>query len=424
MNKRIIYPKKKKIIKKNTKIVSTDKNDTNREFGTEISNVNKNKKEIKYPKFNKQKENLNNICILPKDEKDETEEELGNKKTKKYPIKKKTKPNKSKINILIKKIGKISINKNDKEKKDIGIGDYDLINNNDNDNYNDDPISEYRAEIMSNLFKGEMDNRPDYSLFPSIKDKNDNNILSFLKRFSFINFFILFQRELSLKQETLFLSINLFDRYIQKITLDKNYPQDLNLIAMTCLFISSKNEEIYPPYLINFIDIFTYRYPKKAILQKEDEILSALDFKVIISSPLLFLKIFCDNNNINEKEDKNEMNLCFHGAQFLLEICMIEPKFCELKPSLQAAICLYLARKYLLCGIRYNYRVWTFDLTFKTDYSEIQIKKNIKIAVNTIKDFYGNVYTKNFMAIPLYIKYYSSEKLRVSYKFKKIFNGE
>ena len=118
------------------------------------------------------------------------------------------------------------------------------------------------------------------------------------------------------------------------------------------------------------------------------------------------------------------MNLCFFGAQFLLEVCMIEPPFCELKHSLQAAICLYLSRKLLLCGIGYNYKVWTYDLIFNTTYSEIQIKKDIKIAVNTIKDFFGNVYTKNFMAIPLYIKYYTFKNLRVSFKLKKIINGE
>ena len=81
--------------------------------------------------------------------------------------------------------------------------------------------------------------------------------------------------------------------------LEKKCLQDLNLIAITCLFISSKNEEIYPPYLQNFLDIFTVKYPKRAILRKEDEILSALDFKVIISSPLLFLKIFCCNIDKN-----------------------------------------------------------------------------------------------------------------------------
>ena len=278
---------------------------------------------------------------------------------------------------------------------------------------------------MRDLFQGEMKNRPNYSIFPEINDKKENSILSFLKRFSFINLFISFQRELMLQQETLYLCINLFDKYIQKMTLEKKFSQDLNLIALTCLFISSKYEEIYPPYLKEFIEGFKNRYSKRDIYLKEDEILSSLDFQVLTSSPLLFLKIFCQNNNEYEnKEIKKEMDLYFFGAQFFLEICLIEPKFCALKPSLQAAICLYLSRKFLLNHTgKYN-KVWTFELTFKTNYSEIEIKKNIKIAVNTIKNFFENVYTKNFMVMPLYIKYYSIEYSKISMKLKKIIIDE
>ena len=116
------------------------------------------------------------------------------------------------------------------------------------------------------------------------------------------------------------------------------------------------------------------------------------------------------------------MKLIFDCAQFFLELCLIEPKFCELKSSLQASICLYLARKCILNDLRKNnIKVWTFDLTFKTNYSEIQIKKYIKIVINVIKNFFGNIYTKNYMAMPLYIKYMNFEYSRVSYKLKNIF---
>jgi len=116
------------------------------------------------------------------------------------------------------------------------------------------------------------------------------------------------------------------------------------------------------------------------------------------------------------------MKLCFNGAQFFLELCIIEPKFCELKPSLQAAIGLYLSRKFLMNYT--NDKVWTCDLCFKTNYSEIEIKKDIKIALITIKNFFGNIYTINFMATSLYIKYSSLEYSRVSSKLKKKFINE
>ena len=414
-----MYPKKiitKKIsIKNNCQDISKDKNDNSREFGIEISNFNKNKKEIKYPKTNKLKENTNNITIYPKSGKLK-KDDLDNKNKKKYPPKKENKPNKSKIKILIKKINTFSINENNEE----------IDNNNKFMIYNENPIKEYEEDIINHLFKEEIKNRANYTLFPNITDKTDNIQLSYLKRFSFINLFISFQKELILRQETLYLTINIFDRYIQKRTLDNKQSQDLNMIAITCLFIASKYEEIYPPYLKEILDIFNKKYEKRDILLKEDEILSSLDFQVITISPLLFLSIFCQSNDECEnKEIKKEMDLCFHCAQFLVELCLVEPKFCELKPSLQAAICLYLARKLLLCDYgNSNNKAWTFDLAFKTNYSEIQIKKYIKIVIYTIKNFFGNVYTRNFMAMPLYIKYITLEYSKISFKLKNIFIGE
>ena len=54
-SKKILYPKKQE---KNSSYDSTKKN---REFGIEISNMNKNKKEIRYPKPSNSKENVNNL---------------------------------------------------------------------------------------------------------------------------------------------------------------------------------------------------------------------------------------------------------------------------------------------------------------------------------------------------------------------------
>jgi len=392
----------KKIKERKYKNKSIDENTNNREFGTEISNINK--KEIKHPK----KEKSNNIFIYPKDRSISFDKRIK----KRNPKKKLNKPNKSKIKSIIKNANKIVDRDSDRK--------INCYNNNNNEILNLNPIEEYKKEIMNYLFEEETNNRANYSTFPNMEEKNNNKmILSYLKRFSFINLFISFQRELFLRQETLYLSINLFDRYIQKIFSENKISEDLNVIALTCLFIASKYEEIYPPYLKEFLESYKNKYNKEEIFSKENDILSSLDFQILIISPILFLKRFClDEKNGNEEI----MKLCFNGAQFFLELCIIEPNFCQLKPSLQASICLYLSRKFLLdCS---NGKVWTYYLSFKTNCSEIEIKRYIKIALKTIKNFFGNVYTKNFMAIPLYIKYYSLDYSRVSFILKKKFINE
>ena len=384
--------------------------------------MNKNRKEIKYPKQGKSKENVNNIKAISYSKNDFNFN--NNKKKKKSKsrkgkskITKYNKPSKAKINLLIRNINQISLDKTDikKDKKD-------------NKNileikYYENPIEEYEQEIMKNLFSQETKNRPIYSLLPQPCDKNINKLnLTYMKRFSFINLFISFQHELELKQETLYLAINIFDRYIQKLNFKGIISDDINKIAITSLFIASKYEEIYAPYLKEFIQIFRLKYLKREIFIKEDEILSALDFELLTVYPISFLKKFCLYNikDLSQKE-KSEMELCFNGAQFFLELCLIEPKFCELKPSLQAATCLYLARKCLLFK-NGGGKIWNYDLEFRTNYSEINIKKNIKIALKTIKNFFGNVYTKNYMALPLYIKYESIDYLKIANKLKLIIN--
>ena len=391
-----------KIKERKYKNKSIDENTNNREFGTEITNINK--KEIKHPK----KEKSNNIFIYPKDRSISFDKRIK----KRNPKKKLNKPNKSKIKSIIKNVNKVVDRDSDRKTN--------CYNNNNNEILNLNPIDEYEKEIMNYLFEEETNNRANYSTFPNMEEKNNNKmILSYLKRFSFINLFISFQRELLLRQETLYLSINLFDRYIQKIFLENKISEDLNVIALTCLFIASKYEEIYPPYLKEFLESYKNKYNKEEIFSKENDILSSLDFQILIISPILFLKRFC----LDEKNENEEiMKLCFNGAQFFLELCIIEPNFCELKPSLQASICLYLSRKFLLdCS---KGKVWTYYLSFKTNCSEIEIKRYIKIALKTIKNFFGNVYTKNFMAIPLYIKYYSLDYSRVSFILKKKFINE
>ena len=86
--------------------------------------------------------------------------------------------------------------------------------------------------------------------------------------------------------ETLFLTINLIDRYLSQQQVSR---QKLQLVGVTCCFIASKYEEIYPPDLRDFVYVTDKAYTKQQILQMEGEVLMALDFAVTVASPLLYL---------------------------------------------------------------------------------------------------------------------------------------
>jgi hypothetical protein len=63
-----------------------------------------------------------------------------------------------------------------------------------------------------------------------------------------------------LRNETLFLTTDLIDRFcVEKTVLRSNFQ----LLGITALFVASKYEEIYPPELCDFTKITDYTYNKE-----------------------------------------------------------------------------------------------------------------------------------------------------------------
>ena len=65
-----------------------------------------------------------------------------------------------------------------------------------------------------------------------------------------INWLIIIQVEFNLLPETLFITVNIIDRYLSKQKISLN---QLQLLGITAMFIASKFQEIYPPIMTDFI---------------------------------------------------------------------------------------------------------------------------------------------------------------------------
>lgn len=57
--------------------------------------------------------------------------------------------------------------------------------------------------------------------------------------------------------ETLFICVNLIDRFSSKSLIKR---KDYQLVGVTCMLIAAKYEEIYPPYVDNFVYITDHAY--------------------------------------------------------------------------------------------------------------------------------------------------------------------
>ena len=77
--------------------------------------------------------------------------------------------------------------------------------------------------------------------------------------------------------ETLFLTINLIDRFLAKHQIQAG---DMRLLGISAMLIATKYEEIYPPTVKDFIIISKRKLSAEHILQMEMLILSRIQFEV------------------------------------------------------------------------------------------------------------------------------------------------
>lgn len=134
--------------------------------------------------------------------------------------------------------------------------------------------------------------------------------------------------------ETLFLAINLMDRFLSK---EKVQVDRLQLLATGALFIAAKYEEVYSPSIKNYAYITDGAYTENDIREAENYMLKSLNFDISYPSPYNFLRRI-------SKADNYDINARTIG-KYLLEISAIDHRFIGYLPSLCTAASMYIARK-------------------------------------------------------------------------------
>lgn len=134
--------------------------------------------------------------------------------------------------------------------------------------------------------------------------------------------------------ETLFLAINLMDRFLSK---EKVQVDRLQLLATGALFIAAKYEEVYSPSIKNYAYITDGAYSENDIREAENYMLKSLNFNISYPSPYNFLRRI-------SKADNYDINARTIG-KYLLEISAIDHRFIGYVPSLCTAASMYIARK-------------------------------------------------------------------------------
>jgi len=105
-------------------------------------------------------------------------------------------------------------------------------------------------------------------------------------RSTLVDWFASLRKQLGLRRETLFLTVNIVDRYLSLVEVRQRH---LQLVGVAAFLIAAKFEEIKPPDVKDLVYYTADAYTRQEVVKKEIDILSKLHFEVVSPTSYHFL---------------------------------------------------------------------------------------------------------------------------------------
>lgn len=208
--------------------------------------------------------------------------------------------------------------------------------------------ADYAPDIFARLFREEMLYLPLPNYMEQQMDINAK------MRAILIDWLIEVAMKYRLRPETLFLTVNIIDRYLSQV---KVVRKKLQLLGVVAMFIASKFEEIDPPRVSDFVYITDNTYTKADIFQWECQVLATLEFRIVVPTPAHFL---------DELLQANRCEACHAElAKYILELALLDYRLICYTPSHLVAAALLLSN--MLIGRR---PVWPATMSQSTRHAE------------------------------------------------------
>ncbi|XP_030536004.1 G2/mitotic-specific cyclin-2-like [Rhodamnia argentea] len=168
-----------------------------------------------------------------------------------------------------------------------------------------------------------------------------------------------------LMHETLFLTVNLIDRFLARQSVVR---KKLQLVGLVAMLLACKYEEVSVPVVGDLILISDKAYTRKEVLEMESLMLNSLQFNMSLPTPYVFIRRFL---KAAESDKKLEV-LSF----FLIELSLVECEMLKFPPSLLAAAAVFTAQ----CTL-YGFRQWTKTCEWHSNYTEAQLLECARMMV-------------------------------------------
>ncbi|KAI1831492.1 hypothetical protein DTO006G1_1789 [Penicillium roqueforti] len=225
----------------------------------------------------------------------------------------------------------------------------------------DDPLmaAEYVVEIFEYLRDLEIITLPN----PDYIDHQPD--LEWKMRGILVDWLIEVHTRFRLLPETLFLAVNIIDRFLsaEVVALDR-----LQLVGVTAMFIASKYEEVLSPHVANFSHVADETFSDKEILDAERHVLATLEYNMSFPNPMNFLRRI-------SKADNYDIQTRTLG-KYLMEISLLDHRFMCYPQSHISAAAMYLARLILERG------PWDATLAHYAGYTEEEIDPVFQLMVD------------------------------------------
>jgi len=209
-----------------------------------------------------------------------------------------------------------------------------------------------------------------------------------------------------LQPETLFLTVELMDHYLQLRSCPK---KSLQLLGVTSMMVAAKYEEICPPPVSDFVYIAANAYSAQQILSFELELLAALDFNLTIPTVFCFLKRATTVMTADASDPFRTVPELASMLQFLGEASLLSYGLLKCLLSKTAAACVFLARRYLRPS-EPTPVLWTKALIHYTGYQLSDFKSEIRL----LNDLISGIASSTQKAKGCYLKYEISKRDKVS----------
>jgi len=209
-------------------------------------------------------------------------------------------------------------------------------------------VAEYIPDIFNHLFNEEAAFMPRPTYMESQVDINAK------MRAILIDWLVEVHMKYKLRLETLFLTINLIDRYLMRVPVIR---KRLQLIGVVAMFVACKFEEIEPPRIQDFVYITDNAYSKEDIISMECTLLATLGFKIVAPTPAHLLHRFLTANRCDDRHRQL--------VQYILELALLDLQMVRHSPSHLVASALLLSNE--LLGRRL---LWPPPMVSQTGHSE------------------------------------------------------